>query len=356
MGSKSARPGPTVVSEITMPLRRATALVVLVFVIGTVGYTIIGGSEHGVLDALYMTVITLTTVGYGEVIDLTHSPAGRVFTIALLFTGVGAFLSFFSAVTAFFVEGSAQHLLWRRRMRKRIDHLTGHTVVCGGGHTGVHVVQELVETGRDVVLIEQSEARALTMIERVGVDIPIVVGDATEDRVQVAAGIERAAALVACISNDKDNLIATLSARLLNPSIRIVSRCVEDADAKKILKAGADAVVSVNHIGGLRLVSEAVRPTAVSYLDQMLRGTSAALRVESTLIEDASPLAGQTLSFLFERVPREMLLLALQDEHGGWQYRPEADAPLVVGQSLVYVGGQEVRSSVEALARPEALE
>ncbi len=343
---------PEPASALRRPLIRAGVLVGLVFLTGTVGYTIIGHPEHGVGDALYMTVITLTTVGFGEVIDLSHSPGGRAFTIVLLLGGVGSFLSFFSAVTAFFVEGSIQHLLWQKRMKRRIDGIAGHTVVCGGGNTGIHIARELMATERPFVLIEGDEERAAQLAETLGEEVALVLGDATEDRNLIAAGIERASALVACISSDKDNLIVTLSARLLNPELRIVCRCIEEGTEKKIRKAGADAVVSVNRIGGLRLVSEAVRPTAVSYLDQMLRGTEETVRVESTEVAEGAEIAGRTVGDLRTSSHDRLLLLALHLPDGKWQYAPDDQVVLEPGVRLVYVGGPDVRTAVERIAAP----
>ncbi len=131
---------------VTRRLIRSALLVVLVFLIGVVGYLAIGRPEYGLLDAVYMTVITLTTVGYGEVIDLSGNPAGRVFTTLLLVLGVGAFLNFFSTITAFMVDGSVQQLWRKRKMDRSIRKLDGHTIVCGGGFTGRHVIRELLDT------------------------------------------------------------------------------------------------------------------------------------------------------------------------------------------------------------------
>jgi voltage-gated potassium channel len=336
--------------ETFRPLVRSALLVGLVFAIGVVGFTVIGGAQHSFIDAVYMTVITLTTVGFGEVIDLSHSPAGRVFTSVLLLGGVGAFLNFFSTVTAFFIEGSAQHLLWRKRMTKTIGELSGHTVVCGGGYTGAHVVRELLATGRPFVLIEHSEERVKELTRIMGCEFPVVLGDASEDEPLVAAGVERAERLVACISNDKDNLIITVSARILNPDLRIVCRCVDERHQHKIIKAGADSVVSLSRIGGLRLVSEAVRPVAVEYLDHMLRESEKGLRVEATIIESGSELASITVGELTKRKIARMVVLAIRSEGDDWDYVPNEDALLSPGVTLIYMAPPAARAELERLA------
>lgn len=336
--------------ELYRPLLRSALFVCLAFVIGVLGYAVIGSGEYGWLDAVYMTAITLTTVGYTEVIDLSSSPGGRVFTVLLLMGGVGSVLYFFSSFTAFLVEGHMQRLLWRRRMSKAIGQLSGHTVVCGAGHTGQHVVQELLATQRRFALIERDGERLAALVERLGVEFPAVVGDATDDETLRASAIERAASLVACLSSDNDNLIVTVSARMLRPELRIVCRCIDERVEDKIRKAGADAVVSPNRIGGLRMVSELVRPTAVSYLDLMLRDRDRQLRVEATAIAAGSPLSDGTVGDLRKRGIDDLLVLALQRGDDGWTFAPPDDAPLPAGTSVVYVGSPAARHSLERLA------
>jgi len=340
--------------DLARPLGRSAFFVVLVVVIGVVGYTIIGTPRYGLLDAVYMTVITLTTVGFTEVIDLSNEPAGRVFTVLLLMGGVGSFVYFFSTLTAFVVEGNMQLLLWRRRMSKTISALAGHTIVCGGGNTGEHIVRELVLTKRDFVLIEADADRLAKLIDRVGVEIPAVVGDATEDAALEAAGIGRAAGLVACVSNDKDNLLVVVSARILKPELRVVSRCIDERVESKIRKAGADAIVSPNRIGGLRMVSELVRPTAVSFLDLMLRDEERRLRVEGTEIHEGSALVGKTVAEIRGRQIPDLLLVALRTPGGEWLYNPADQQTLGEGMSVIYLGSPEARAAIEHAARGAA--
>jgi voltage-gated potassium channel len=333
-------------------LVRSVLLVVLVFVLGTVGYTAIGAPDYGFLDAVYMTVITLTTVGYGEVIDLTDKPVGRVFTILLLVMGVGAVLNLMSTLTALFVDGSIQQMLWRRRMSKAIGKLSGHTIVCGSGYTGESIVRELVETRRPFVLVERDEKRVDHLFHLVGTEFPTVLGDATDDDTLEEAGIQRAGCVIACISNDNDNLVVTLSARILNPRVRIVSRCIDEDVSVKLRKAGANAVVSPTRIGGLRMVSEAIRPTAVSFLDRMLRDKERNLRVESAVVHPDSSLGSSTVGDLRRRGIEGLLVLALQSGEEEWTYAPRDDIPLRGGVRVVFMGGPETRATIEGLARP----
>lgn len=332
------------------PLLRAAVLIALIFAAGTVGYHRLGAPHTSWLDALYMTVITLTTVGFGEIVDLQHHPEGRLFTIVLLFAGVGTFVYFISNLTAFFVEGRWNELLWSRRMNKRIAALSGHTIVCGGGHTGEAVLGELVETERPLVLIERDPERVAELERVLGREIPVVFGDATDDDALRAAGVERAAGLCATVSNDKDNLIVTVSARLLNPNLRIVARCVDKRTIEKLRKSGADAVVSPNLIGGLRLVSELVRPTAVSFLDIMLRDRDQRLRVEEVPVLAGSPLVGRALDSLEPVRAREVMVVALRRDDGHWVYNPLPEHVLQVGEAIVFMGAPEARRAVERAA------
>ncbi len=343
-------PPSTIDDELTRSLGRSFALVVAVVCIGVVGYLTIGWPEHGLLDAVYMTIITLTTVGYGEIIDLSDKPGGRVFTVLLLVSGVGSFLNFVSALTAFWVDGQANHLLWRRRMDQKLGRLSGHIVVCGVGNTGMWVCRELLDTKRPFAVIEADVARAHALKAELGQEVPTVVGDATDDGVLREAGVGRASSVVCCVSNDKDNLIVALSARIISTDVRIICRCIDESMAQKILRAGADQVVSPNRIGGLRMVSEAVRPGAVDYLDRMLRDRDAGMRVESAVIEAGSVLAGANVAGLRGH-GTGLQLLALRRADERWEDNPPDDAVLHVGDQLVYTGGPKVRSAVEQLAR-----
>lgn len=337
------------IDDLTRSLGRSFALVIAVMFSGVLGYYLIGLPDHSLLDAIYMTVITLTTVGYGEVIDLNQRPVGRIFTVVLLLCGVGAFLNFVSALTAFWVEGQANQLLWRRRMRRTIDQLEGHIVVCGAGHTGGWVCRELLDTRRPLAVIESDEQAARELASFLGEEVPIVIGDATDNDVLRAAGVGRASSIVCCVSSDKDNLIVALSARLLTTEARIICRCIDEDMAPKLLQAGADRTVSPNRIGGLRMISEAVRPGAVDYLDRMLRDRDAGLRVESSEIIEGSVLAGATVGDLKERLPG-LHLLAVRRGPDAWEDGPADASALEVGNQLVYTGGPDVRRRVEALA------
>ena len=340
--------------EALHPTARAALLLFAVFVVGTIGFAIIGGSTHSLLDALYMTTITLTTVGFGEAIEVNHRPGAEVFTVLLLLCGTGTFVYFFSNVTAFVVDGTVQRLFWRRRMMREIEKLRDHYVVCGGGHTGEHVLRELIATERPFVLVEQHDKRVLELHARFAVEFPAILGDATEDDVLVAAGLPQARGLVTCIASDKDNILVTFAARAMNPGLRIVARCREPGSEAKLTRAGANAVVSPNRIGGMRMVSEMMRPTVVSFLDVMLRDNDRRFRVEEVTIAPGSELEGTTVEALRHHRIRDLILLALRTRDGSWLYNPDDDVVLGANSAIIFLGSPEARAALERAAKSPA--
>ncbi len=332
------------------PLARSSVLLFGTFMVGVVGYSLIGGEDYDLFDALYMTVITLTTIGFAETIDLSDNRGGRLFTVGLVMVGVGTFVYFISNVTAFLVEGSLERVLGRRRMDKRIAELRDHDIVCGAGSTGQHIIAELVRTRRPFVVIENNLDTIARLQELYG-RFPFLEGDATLDEALESAGIGRARGLAACVSNDKDNLVIAFSARLLSAETRIVARASDPTVSQKMLRAGADAVISVEAIGGLRMASSLIRPTAVNFLDLMLREEEAGMRVEDLHVREDSPLVGITLADLRRLHAPKALVIAIH--HGeDWQFNPSGSSEIFSGASLVVIADAETRASLEGLARP----
>jgi voltage-gated potassium channel len=334
------------------PFIASTLMMIVIFAIGTVGYTFLSPT-HSVLDAVYMTVITLTTVGYGEIIDMSDHPEGRVFTMFLLFTGVGTFVYFFSSLTGFVVEGNIERIFRRRKMQKLIAHLENHYIVSGAEFIARHIVRELVETERELVLIASSEEEVADIREHAGgAPFPAIVGDPTDDANLVEAGIARARGVFACMEADKDTLILTLSARLLNPNVKIVSRCVDEDFVAKIRKAGADQVVSPPLIGGLRMASAMVRPTVVTFLDVMLRDKGQRFRVEESAIASGSRVDGMTAGELRGHTDRSVLLMAVRSDEGddGWVFNPPDDFVLRSPMTLDYIGNPDAKRELDRIS------
>jgi voltage-gated potassium channel len=265
----------------------------------------------------------------------------------LIVAGIGAIALFQSTLTALLVEGVIARAFRRRRMDRRIERLNGHFVVAGCGRTGKFVVEELATVGRDFVAIDRDEALLERLSEEIGGKLLYVVGDATDDHTLSHAGIQRAAGLVAALSDDRDNLFVTLSTRTLNPKARIVTKAVELENEPKIMRAGADAIVSPNRMGGMRLVSELVRPKVMQFLDNMLTVTKN-LRFEEVEIPGDSPWVGHTLRSVPIRDRTNLLVVALHLADGSYMYNPSPDHALDAGTQLIVMGESE---SVEKLRK-----
>ncbi len=318
-------------------MANAVAVIVTVFIIGVLGYRIVGGDEHSWMDAIYMTANVLTTVGFREAITVQGNPAAAVFTIVLLIFGAGGLVFATSIITAFIVEGDLTESFRSRRMQRAIRDMKGHYIVCGIGATGSAVIRELVNTKRPAVAMETNEDH-LKRCQEMFPTVPVLKEDFTDDEALLHAGIERAAGIVICTQIDKDLLVTTITARQLNPRLRIVARAANDKIAERLRHAGADAVVSPALIGGMRMASELIRPSVVSFLDMMLRDTNRNLRVEEVFVPAASPFVGRTLGELNTHSRSNCLLLATRSMQGEYAYNPHDDVRLEAGTILIVMG------------------
>jgi voltage-gated potassium channel len=311
---------------------------------GGLGYWWIGDGRWGIGECLYMTVITVTTVGYGEVLDgMAQVPYARGFTTLLLVFGTGILVFFASTITAFIIEGDLKDVLFASRMKKRMKRMRDHVVVCGAGSTGRNVIEEMLGTGLAVVAIDMNEEELREIAERFPkAEFSYIVGDATDDDVIAQVNLPHARGLVAALSSDKDNLYLTVSARQIHPSMRIVARCAEVAHIEKIKRSGADAVVSPNFIGGMRLVSEMLRPTVVRFLDDMLRDNRTEYRIQEVKLGDNAAKLGATLRDAQVRQRFGMTVLATRGSADAtWTYNPDAGEKLAAGMTLVVLGSPE---------------
>jgi voltage-gated potassium channel len=297
----------------------AAILLLLLITFSTLGYRLLGGPSVGLLQALYMAVITLAGVGYGEIVDTAHNPALRIFNMFIVLFGVAVTVYVFSVVAAFLVEIEVTNPFWRRRMQKRLDELQDHFLVCGLGDTGRFVVTELQKTRTPCVVIEISEDNLRKMKELHGElfrDLAYVIGDATEEEVLEKCGLNRAKGLVAALPHDKDNLVITVLSRQRFPRLRIVARATDRKFGERMMKAGASSTVSPNQIGGLRMASEAIRPHAVGFLDMLLKEQGQTLRVEELEIPPNSSWAGKRLDEIDLKGRMNLLVLGLKHPSG----------------------------------------
>ena len=325
------------------------SLFAAVYLIGVIGFKLFGGPEVGWLECVYMTAITISTIGYGEVVDLSGNPAGRIFNILFIILSLGTIAFAVSSITAFIVEGELKNLLGRRRMEKDIAKLKDHYIVCGSDETAQTVIRELLLTQRDFVVVEPSKEK----IERLASlgNFLYVLGDPSEDAVLQKAGLDRAKGILLSLPTDEANLFVTLTARSLNSKIRIIAKGIDLKSHDKMKKAGADSVVSPSFIGGMRMVSDMVRPAVVTFLDMMLYGKERVLRVEEVEVGKGSDLIGKTIqeSALAERT-RALLVAMRKAGTKEYEFNPPSDRMLQETDILIFIGSPETVKAFEKIA------
>jgi voltage-gated potassium channel len=327
-------------------VRSRLALVALllagVFAVGTVGYVVI---EHvDPWDAFYMTVITVTTVGYQEVFPLSRT--GEVFTVVLLLGGLGIIFYALTEVGRSVLEGQLREALGQVRRTRMIGSLSDHEIVCGWGRMGQAAVAELRRAGRGVVVIE-SNPEKVQRLQAAGV--PVVAGDATSEESLRAAGVERARGLVACLNDDAHNIYTVLTARSLNPDLYIVARAGEEGAEARILRAGANRVVNPYQHGGVRLAHLVLKPTVIEFLDFSLgAGPVVGLELEQVQLAGSSPLVGSTLAEADLRRRCGVGVVAVQRGETLFP-NPEPNLALNDGDVLVVLGVRDHLDEFESM-------
>ncbi len=308
----------------------------MVIMAGSTGYYIIFNGEPEFLDCLYMTVVSLTTVGYGEVLAVTGNDTAQIFTMILITFGMGIILYGISSLTALLLEGELSGIFRKKKMAKQIDKLNDHYIVCGGGETGSGVIVELCKNNEVAVLIEEDTER----IERCKeiCDLLYIKGDATDDENLIAAGIDRAAGIVISLPSDKDTLYVTMTARMLNQKIRIISRMTNQHLEPKLFKAGANAVVCPNAIGALRMASEMIRPTAVDFLDRMLRSSHGNLRIHELTVSENSKFSEKEIRHCGLKERYGLLVLGAKTKAKDIEFNPAPTQKLTAGTTLIVMG------------------
>lgn len=312
-------------------LATAILLIISVTAVGVVGYMMICGI--GFTDALYMTVITLTTVGYHEVVPL--GPAGQYFTMALLLGGLGIVLYSATLVARDLIEGELQRLFGRRKVQRQIAEMREHVIVCGFGRMGRIVCQELAAKPAPFIIVDR-DPEALRHAE--GDGYLSLEGDATEDAVLMAAGIERATGLVAALSTDAANVYVVLSARELRPDLRIIARAEDERSERKLTHAGATRVVSPYTIGGHRMAHALLRPAVVDVIDLATHSRSIELQIEEVQVVAGGYCDGQTLAESGVRRQLGLIVIAIIAASGEMLFNPADETRIGAGDRLVLMG------------------
>jgi voltage-gated potassium channel len=322
---------------------------VIVFLVGVAGFKIFS-PKSPLLDCIYMTAITISTIGYGEVVDLSASPAGRIFNILFIIISLGTIAFAVSSITAFIVEGQLKDILGRRKMDKEIAKLRDHFIVCGSDEIAQTIIQELVLTRRDFVVVEPSK-ESLDRLSSLG-NVLRILGDPSEDDILKKAGLDHAKGILLCLPKDEANLFVAVTIRSLNPHITIVAKAADVKAENKIKKAGADYVVSPAFIGGMRMVSQMVRPAVVTFLDTMLRDRDQALRFEEVPVSKGSALVGKAIADAKIGERTGALLVAVMKRGAKeYEFNPPGERKIQDDDVLVLIAGSEMTKNVERIAR-----
>ena len=328
----------------------ALLALVIIAAAGVFGYMVFEG--WGITDALYMTVITLTTVGYREVRALDAT--GQLWTMLLLITGVGTL--FYAAVSSveLVVEGTIRGYFRRRRMESATSKLSGHQLLCGYGRVGRQVAAEFASDGVPFVVIDQDPE---TVEECLAEGYLAILGEASDDAVLEEAGVRRARGLVAAVDSDADNVFVVLSARKLNPKLHIVARASSDESAAKLEMAGAERTLSPYAVGGRRLASLATQPLIVDFLDIVTRGEKGIeFRLEEFDVPEDSFIADRTIGELRIGERTGAMILATRNKEGTFDTTPSAKGRLRAGDTLIVLGTREQIARLEQHMRGKELQ
>jgi voltage-gated potassium channel len=315
------------------------ALVAIVF-IGTIGYEVIEG--WSLLDSIYMTITTITTVGFREVHPL--SDAGRIFTIFVIIGGVGGALYVLTNIMAYLLEGQFGITMGRRRMKNRIAKLKDHFILCGYGRVGQEIAQAFSEEGVPFVIIANDQQH-IAKAEKEG--YLCLFGDATSDEVLKEAGIERAHGLVAAVGTDTDNTFITLSARELRPDLFIEARSSSPEAEGKLRRAGADRIISPHAIGGRRMAMLALRPAVVDFIDTVTYGRGRELELENVDVGSGSQLVGRTMEQARSKVG--ITVLAMRKKGGKLLPNPPGEEIIEEGDRLIVIGTKKRLAALESI-------
>ena len=314
--------------------RIAVLGLILIFIIGTIGFHVLEG--WSLIDSLYTTVVTVSTVGYGDFYPITWE--GRLFTVFLIIFGVGTMLYTVGLFAETMVEGRLRMLMGRGKLEKIIEKMHGHYIICGCGRIGYLICRELKEEKVDFVVIDNNP-EVIQKIEEEG--LTYFKGDATQDKSLVGAGIKRAKGLVCALPTDAENLYVILTARELNQHIYILSRSEEEESEHRLLRAGANRVMSPYTLGGMRMAMAILRPAMLDFIEITTSRQSLELRMEEISVCEGSPMIGKTLGDSEVRQRYGLIIVAVKKESGRMIFNPLATYPIEKGDMLIALGEED---------------
>jgi voltage-gated potassium channel len=316
---------------------------------GTIGYKLVLGWSW--FDCFYFTVVTITTIGYGEPAGMTET--GRYFTVVLILLGVGTIGYALSVAARSVLEFELVSAFGKRKMFKDISKLRDHFIVCGCGRMGTRVIKEMEKRGVDFVIIESNEVTAERLLNQGNL---VLMGDATKDEVLRGAGVERARGLVCAVADDPDNLYITLAARDINKDLRIVARANEEGALNRLLKAGADKVVSPVITGSNQMAQMLLRPAVADFIELATMTDMLELEMEQIEIQPSSPFVGRALRDTGFRSDLDVIIIAIKRAEGHMIFNPSADTQIEANDALVAIGGHTNLEALERLANTGILE
>ena len=314
----------------------AIGLLMSISVLGTIGFMLIEGYE--LLQAIYMTVITMSTVGYGW--DEIPSQGGKVFSVFLIIISAGTFLYAISTITSFILEGEIRNIFNRYQVNKKVARMKNHIIICGLGRNGREAARELIRQGRNFLVIESNEQVVEEFVKEIG-EILVVRGDATHEEILDQANIKEAEGLVSTLSTDAENVYITLTAREMNPKLKIVARASHEYSISKLKRAGANQVIVPNLIGGKKMADMLTRPALVEFVDLISGASNPNLHLEEFMCDGHSKLLGKTLAELKIRSKSGVLVLGMKRGGDPIELNPQAKARIRQGDRLFVLGTDE---------------
>lgn len=325
-------------------LIQVLASILFIIGFGTIGYVVVEGWNF--LDSIYMTITTITTVGFREIHEL--SLKGRIFTLCLIIGGVGVVLYALGTGARVILEGELKDIFGRRKLEKKIKDLFDHYIVCGYGRMGKIICKELKAEGVKFIVIDKNPE----MFEEKE-DILFLIGDATHDHILKDAGVEKAKGLISVLPTDAENLFVVLSARGLNPNLLIISRAVEEGSEQKLLRGGATKVISPYHIGGLRMAHTVLKPTVVDFIEFATKSGNIELQMQEITLQEGSSLIGLTLEQCGIGRDLGVIIVAIKQSTGETKFNPTFRSTLMAGDTLIALGETSKLRVIEELAKPE---